>query len=248
MKPTGAKNYGSIGHLPESRLGPADHCITQGQALICTTEARDKHDRIIIQEKLDGSNVGVARIDSDIFAITRAGYLASTSPYGQHHAFDEWVKVNIARFYGLLEDGERAVGEWMHQAHGTRYSMPHEPFVLFDIMKGKQRATIMELEMRASMFVRPYRIENYGKPMTVHDALSRLGRYGRHGALDPAEGLIYRVERNELLDKRMGGEREWKVDFLAKYVKSDKKDGLYLESVTGEPAVVNQFTGLHPNG
>ena len=25
MKPTGKKNYGSIGHLPNSRLGPADH-------------------------------------------------------------------------------------------------------------------------------------------------------------------------------------------------------------------------------
>lgn len=241
MKPTGGKNYGSIGHLPESRLGPADHSITEGQAFICCVKKRDKHDRIIVQEKLDGSNVGVAKVDGNLYPLTRAGYVADTSPYEQHHVFHQWALANAERFDAMLNDGERAVGEWLHQAHGTKYDLPHEPFVLFDIMIGKQRQTFDVVKNKAQEFIMPYTLENSGEPVAVHDALAMLGTYGRHGALDPIEGVMYRVERNNLIDKRKGGERAWVVDYLAKFVKQDKQDGCYLESVTGQPNVINTY-------
>jgi hypothetical protein len=34
LKPLGRKSYGSIPHLPGSRLGPGDYCISEGQAPI----------------------------------------------------------------------------------------------------------------------------------------------------------------------------------------------------------------------
>ena len=54
-KPLGIKAYGSIGHLPNSRLGPGDHAVNEGQARICTEAPRDKYDTITVQEKLDGA-------------------------------------------------------------------------------------------------------------------------------------------------------------------------------------------------
>ncbi len=42
-------------------MGPGDHKCEAGQARIATLKARDRHDHIIVQEKLDGTNVGVAR-------------------------------------------------------------------------------------------------------------------------------------------------------------------------------------------
>ena len=53
---------------------------------------------------------------------------------------------------------------------------------------------------------------------------------------------MWRVERNEIIDKSRGGERRWAVDFLAKYVRPEKADGCYLESVTGQPTVWNVVT------
>src|ERR1044072_7378545 len=97
-KPLGIKNYGSIAHLPDSRMGAGDHHCDPGQARIATEKQRDRHDRIIVQEKLDGSNVGVARIDDKIFPLTRAGYTADTSPYRQHWEFGNWVYANQTRF------------------------------------------------------------------------------------------------------------------------------------------------------
>jgi hypothetical protein len=239
-KPLGVRNYGSIPHLSGSRLGPGDYCCNEGQEKICTEKARDKHDRIIVQEKLDGSNVGIAKINGVILALTRRGYLAHTSPYEQHHKFDEWVSANHDRFSALLVEGERIVGEWLLQAHGTRYSLSHEPFVAFDIMRGSERVTYVELcERTAGHFVLPHTI-HIGGPLSVVDAMSKLGELGFHGALDPIEGAMWRVERNVMIDRGRGSERRWIVDFLAKYVRPDKIDGKYLEDVSGLPNVWNE--------
>jgi hypothetical protein len=238
-KPLGIKNYGSIAHLPGSRLGPGDHSCNEGQERICNQKARDKYDQIIVQEKLDGSNVGVAKINGHIVALTRAGYLAHTSPYAQHHRFGEWVAAHAVRFAELLEEGERIVGEWLLQAHGTRYVLRHEPFVAFDIMRESRRGTYAELCERCNgRFVLPHTI-HVGGPLSIADAMAKLGEFGAHGAIDPIEGAIWRVERNELAHPRHSSERRWIVDFLAKYVRPDKVDGVYLESHTGVPDIWN---------
>src|SRR5438067_10124703 len=122
-KPLGMKSYGSIGHLPGSRRGPGDHGVNPGQARICCERARDRYDRIIVTEKLDGSNVGVARIGDEIVPLVRAGYRATTSRFEQHHLFAAWVRNRWELFAGLLTEGGRFCGEWLAQAHGTRYDL-----------------------------------------------------------------------------------------------------------------------------
>src|SRR3954451_14610433 len=119
-KPLGIKAYGSICHLPGSRLGPGDHKLNPGQAKILTEKVRDKHDVIIVQEKLDGSNVAVARLDDgSVVALGRAGYPAISSKYEQHRLFAAWVYARLGQF-DFLQPGERLCGEWLAQAHGTR--------------------------------------------------------------------------------------------------------------------------------
>jgi len=118
MKPIGRKNYGSIPHLHNSKLGEGDCFIGEGQDRILTLKARDKHDNILVFEKYDGSNVGVAKFENKIFALTRSGYEASTSLYKQHHYFADWVKKREFLFADMLQNGERITGEWMAQAHG----------------------------------------------------------------------------------------------------------------------------------
>src|SRR5882672_482336 len=139
LKPLNRKNYGSIGHLPLSRMGPSDHHVHEGQQRICTVKARDKHDVIIVTEKLDGSNVGIARVDDNIYALGRAGYLAQTSRFEQHQLFADWVRRDEQKWLKVLNNGQRFVGEWMAQAHGTRYSLPYGPFMAFDMMVGEKR-------------------------------------------------------------------------------------------------------------
>lgn len=209
-------------------MGPSDRHVHEGQARICTERLRDKNDTVIVQEKLDGSCVAVVRIGDEIVPLGRAGYTAITSPYEQHWLFHDWAMANRNRFLDILLDGERAVGEWVAQAHGTRYDLAdREPFVLFDVMQGHKRQPVKEVTHRAStgMFQVP-RVIHIGGPLPIEAMLERL-EPSAHGALDPVEGAVWRVERDE------------KVDFLAKYVRPDKVDGHYLPEVSGQEAVWN---------
>jgi len=213
-----------------------------GQARIATQQPRDRHDLIIVQEKLDGSNVGVARLEGRLYPLTRSGYLASTSPYEQHWRFSEWVYANQDRFMVALRDGERLCGEWLMQAHGTRYQLPHEPFVVFDLMVGVTRATYDELFERImpGEFVTPTVIHRGGS-LSIAAVMRLLNEHGFHRAIDPVEGAVWRIERDELIRPGRSSERRWIVDFLAKYVRPDKTDGCYLPEVSGQPPVWNWY-------
>jgi hypothetical protein len=247
-KPLGIKAYGSIAHLPGSRLGPGDHRCHEGQARIATEKPRDRHDRVIVTEKLDGSNVAVAKIDGEIVPLIRAGYRARDGRFEQHLLFHDWAMANAARFEALQEDGERAIGEWLAQAHGTRYDLcwrageaglPDEPFVLFDIMRGHERLPWDEITRRVAEagavagppFALPLVLSD-GPPMSIEAAMAALsvahGAYfGGYGALDAVEGAVWRVERRGA------------VDFLVKYVRHDKQDGNYLPEISGGEAIWN---------
>jgi hypothetical protein len=220
VKPLGRKAYGSIGHLPCSRMGPADHHVEPGMQRICTERARDKHDRIIVQEKLDGSCVAAAMVGGHIVAIGRAGYPATSSKYEMHHLFAYWVRENEDRFRAVLREGERVVGEWLAQAHGTLYTLgDREPFGAFDIMRADVRMPFDDFRERiaAGNLATPTLLHD-GGPISVAEAM-RLHDANRWPC-DEVEGVVYRVERKGV------------VDFLAKYVRPDKMDGKYL---SGEP-------------
>jgi hypothetical protein len=227
LKPLGFKSYGSIPHLPGSRRGPADHGLSIRQAAICTDKTRDGKDTVIVQEKLDGSCVSVAKIQGEIIPLGRAGYHAGSSPFEQHMLFEQWVYLNKKRFNHLLDEGERCVGEWLAQAHSTRYQLRHEPFVVFDIMRKVARLPVglLSARCRENGFTIP-RLLHIGDAISIEKILSRLEPSG-HGAIDPVEGAVWRVER-------LG-----QVDFLGKFVRLEKVDGCYLPEVSGKDPVWN---------
>ena len=240
MNPLGQKAYGHIPHLPGSRIGPGDHRCTAEHARIATVQTRDSHDLIIVQEKLDGSNVACLKRDGQLLPLTRAGNSAWSSPYEHHQLFARWVLENADRFAAVLHEGERVYGEWLAQAHGTRYALPHEPFVAFDLMVGSERLPMAEFSSRLCIghFVTPRELHR-GGALSVEQAKKRLEPSG-HGALDPVEGAVWRCER------------EGRVDFVVKWVRPDKVDGLYLPEFSGRPPVWNwrppakKITQNHP--
>lgn len=240
-KPAGRKNYGSIGHLPNSRMGSGDHHLEENQARIATENANNKDGKIrevFVQEKLDGSNVGIYRKDNRIFALSRSGYQCNTSPYEQHRAFERWVMQQQERWLEILADDERLVGEWLMQAHSTRYNITNEPFVAFDILKEDKRMIYDDFVVRINDKVQiPYLVHR-GDAFPVSKAMELLGKYGKHGATDEIEGAIWRVE---MIQDKNNKKRPRQMEFLAKYVRPEKKDGIFLKDESGNelPPIYN---------
>jgi RNA ligase-like protein len=222
MKINGIKNYGSIGHFPQSKLGIGDHRLSESQANILLKKTRDHKDLIIVQEKLDGANVGVLRLeDNRLVGLTRKGHFCSDSPLEQFHMFQSFITRNEDCFE-FLKVGERVVGEWIAMAHGTKYKIQNNfPFIAFDIMNNHERENYLNFRIRIGNSLPVAYLLHIGQPISIKKIENLIDirnddTYGYHGSLEPVEGAVWRVER------------EGRVDFLGKYVRAFKEDGKYF--------------------
>jgi hypothetical protein len=228
----GRRAFHRVPHLPGSRGGALDRHAPSELARRCTSEARPG-ELVIVQEKLDGSCVAVAKVGGTVLALGREGTLASASPNPGRQRFAAWVERRQALFAARLEEGEWLAGEWLALAHATRYRLKHEPFVPFELFARKDHAppravALDELEARlaGSDLVVP-NVLHRGGALAVDEALARLGPFGAHGAIDPVEGLVWRLERSGLVVGR------------AKYVRAGKVDGALLPENSGQDAIWN---------
>jgi len=225
------KAYHTIHHLPTSRLGSSERCISDHQYKLLTDKAyQQEGNEVIVQEKLDGSCVCAYRKDDQLFALGRAGDLAENSPNESRRLWAAWLLQNEDRFMAVLNNGERLCGEWLAMVHGTHYNLTHEPFVGFDLFTAENVAVgyhTLKQRLATADIILPYLIHS-GEPISLDFALEKLGQ-GHHGSTDQPEGLIWRLER------------AGKPAFKAKYVRHDKEDGCYLTEKTGEPEQWNRY-------
>lgn len=233
-RPLGRKAYFKIPHLPGSRTGASDRTAPPDLAERCTRQARPG-ELVLVQEKLDGSCVAVARVAGRVLPLGREGTLAAESQNPGRQLFARWASERATLFEELLADGEWLVGEWLALAHSTRYELRHEPFVVFDgfsphggaaLNQAARQWTFDELSERLTAKLPQPLLLHRGGALSVTDMLARLGQ-GGHGAVEPPEGAVWRLER------------AGRVVSLAKYVRGDKIDGELLPENSGHEAVWN---------
>lgn len=121
------RNFGSIGHLPGSKL------IDRGDKIVgdpdkFTVKQRRPSDLVIITEKLDGMNSGVVKIDGRLYPVNRKGYDVRTM--GETHTelkelgreWARWVNYFYNLYDRILDDGERLVFENCMFTHTLKYN------------------------------------------------------------------------------------------------------------------------------
>jgi hypothetical protein len=217
--------YGSIPHLPTSQV-KSDKVVPEGQKRIATKEKRDDKDKIVVQIKLDGSCVGVIKKGYEIIPVIRSGYRADDSNYRQHHTFADWVYKRQGIFDDLLEEGQRVMGEWLLQAHGTKYNIVSPDFLFrpFDLIDPDGNRLIhsdFRERVEETNHLSPITDISWedNEPVSVEQASDVIDEISNHLPPEPEtkhEGAVWRVER------------EGEVDYLCKWVRPDKEDGKYL--------------------
>ncbi|MBT0552319.1 RNA ligase family protein [Riemerella anatipestifer] len=218
MKTSNIKNYGSIGHFPNSKLGTGDHHIGAGHVRLLTERKRDAWDTVFVHEKYDGSNVGIIKWNNQILALTRSGRLAKDSRFKQHQLFALWVERRKATFESMLQEGERVVGEWLAQAHGIRYKINTEPIVFFDYFSPENKRWTQNnlLEKLNHYELNSPRLLHKGDAISTELLIPILNqKTPTIESIEQPEGMVYRMERKD------------EVDFLAKWVRPDFCNGQY---------------------
>lgn len=219
-----------IAHLPGSRAGADDRHADGGLAARCTARGH-AGDHLIVSEKLDGTCVTIAREGGAVVARGREGGRCDASPNVGRRAFAAWVAGQGPRWASLV-DGERLVLEWLALTHAVRYALPHEPAVVIELHRGGWRPW-REVVARAGALGLPTPTTVHeGGPCPVGAAWSALGLHGRHGAVDHAEGLIYRIE-----------DADGRVRARAKWVRPDLVPGRWLADHSGGGHLWNTWAG-----
>lgn len=216
------KTYFKIGHLLKSRLGPSDKHVDQGTNDNLTKELPNQQSCVIVQEKLDGSNVSVAKHKGKLYALGRSGYDCAQSNQEQHRMFHQYMLDNLTHLNVYLKDGDHIVGEWLALAHGTLYPGLVFPFWGLDYFKQNKRQSIL-VAYQFFSFVRipTPGILHIGGACTPERAQRIMEK--RHPGRD-YEGFVYRLEE--------AGE----CKSIAKYVRPGKEDGKYLVDNKNNPS------------
>jgi hypothetical protein len=127
--------FGSRGTDDDKHLGQAD-------------SRRFLADRsLIVEEKLDGTNVGI-HFDSDgQMALQCRGHLITEGMHPQYDLFKQWAAVKRPILEKTLEDRFVLFGEWVYARHSVHYRrLPHY-FFEFDIYD-KPSGVFLSLERR----------------------------------------------------------------------------------------------------
>jgi hypothetical protein len=106
-------------------------------------------DALIVEEKIDGTNVGIHFADGDLLLQCR-GHQITEGMHPQYNLFKQWAMVKR----GVLEErlGERFIlyGEWVYARHSILYrQLPHY-FFEFDVYD-KNSKTFLTLDARSNL-------------------------------------------------------------------------------------------------
>lgn len=105
---------------------------------------------LIVEEKLDGTNVGIHFTADGTMNLQCRGHLITEGMHPQYDLFKQWAAVKRHALEERVEDRFIVFGEWLYAKHSIHYRrLPHY-FFEFDIYD-KQTRTFLSLERRLAL-------------------------------------------------------------------------------------------------
>lgn len=130
--------FGSKGTDDDKHLGE-----TESRAFIA-----DKS--LIVEEKIDGTNVGLHFSDSGELILQCRGHLITEGMHPQYDLFKQWAAVKRHVLERQLQNRFLLFGEWVYARHSIHYRKLTHYFFEFDIYD-KQAEAFLDLEHRLSL-------------------------------------------------------------------------------------------------
>jgi hypothetical protein len=107
-------------------------------------------DSLIVEEKIDGTNVGIHFTTDGKMVLQCRGHLITQGMHPQYDLFKQWTAVKRSVIEERLEDRYILFGEWLYARHSVLYRrLPHY-FFEFDIYD-KDEEAFLSLEKRLSL-------------------------------------------------------------------------------------------------
>ena len=129
--------FGSTGTEDDRRLWPAESA-----AFIADPS-------LIVEEKLDGTNVGIHFTTRGRMVLQCRGHEITEGMHPQYDLFKQWIMVKRPVLEAMLADRLILFGEWLYARHSVHYrKLPHY-FFEFDLFD-KEAGHFLDLEARTA--------------------------------------------------------------------------------------------------
>jgi hypothetical protein len=130
--------FGSTGTDDDRHLGAAESESFLGSPFV------------IVEEKLDGTNVGIHFTTKGRMVLQCRGHEITEGMHPQYDLFKQWTSMKRPAFEEMLESRYILYGEWLYAKHSVHYrKLPHY-FFEFDIFD-KDAQVFLDLETRLIM-------------------------------------------------------------------------------------------------
>ncbi|MCX7805856.1 MAG: RNA ligase family protein [Planctomycetota bacterium] len=181
--------YPRTPHLTGSEVADDDRTISEAEFYAM---ARGRH--IVIQEKMDGTNVGVHFEAQGAIVLQKRSGLLGTGEHAQYNAFRSWAFEHLDVLYEIVGTGYVLFGEWLWAEHGMHYDTLPDFFLGFDLLAKESLEFLatdqMAARCRGLVQVVPVLWSGPSDAMPALPGLANVSRFAPH----PAEGVYVRVE------------------------------------------------------
>ena len=108
------------------------------------------NDSLIVEEKLDGTNVGIHFTAEGAMVLQCRGHLITEGMHSQYDLFKQWAAVKRPVLEDRLGDRYILFGEWLYARHSVHYRQLRHYFFEFDIYD-KEDEDFLSLERRLAL-------------------------------------------------------------------------------------------------
>ncbi|MEZ4400529.1 MAG: RNA ligase family protein [Kofleriaceae bacterium] len=120
--------YPRTPHLEGSRLQPGDHDLAQ-VPLAALAGAY-----VVVEEKLDGANCGIALDADGRLRLQSRGHVLTGGPRERHFdLFKRWAAAHAGALAAVCRGGATLYGEWLYAKHTVFYDQLPHYFMEFDL-------------------------------------------------------------------------------------------------------------------
>ena len=107
-------------------------------------------DSLIVEEKIDGTNVGIHFSDDGEIVLQCRGHLITEGMHRQYDLFKQWAAVKRHALEERIENRFILFGEWVYARHSIFYRQLTHYFFEFDIYDKAEEA-FLDLDLRLSL-------------------------------------------------------------------------------------------------
>lgn len=107
-------------------------------------------DSLIVEEKIDGTNVGIHFTQDGELVLQCRGHLITEGMHPQYDLFKQWAFVKRNALEEILSDRLILFGEWLYARHSIHYRRLDHYFFEFDIYD-KDKQAFLDLNQRMSI-------------------------------------------------------------------------------------------------